>query len=166
MESGHQQCQCALMRNLALALLLPLSATTQGSPQRLDPVRTFVRQMLRTSTYKRADVDLNADGRKESFVYVTDPSFCGSGGCLLLVLSHRRSGYIVVMRTTLTKLPITVLRTVAHGWRDVAVTVQGDGIIRPYMARMRFNGHRYPSNPTMPPAVPLRRISGEVLIGS
>ena len=164
MRGKRQRCQCALMRKLAFALLLPLAAKTQASPPHLDPVRTFVRQMLRTSIYKRADADLNADGRKESFVYVADPKFCGSGGCLLFVLSPRGSSYSVVMRTPVTKLPITVLRTAAHGWRDVGVTVQGGGIIRPYMARLRFNGHRHPSNPTMPPAVPLRRTSGELLI--
>ena len=166
-ESRHQRWQCALMRKLALPLLLTVvvTATTQASPRDSDPVRTFVRQMLQTSAYKGADADLNGVGLKESFIYVTDPDYCGSGGCSLVVLSPRGNSYAVVMRTTVTNLPITVLRTAAYGWLDVGVTVEGAGIIRPYVARLRFNGHRYPSNPTIPPAIPLPRTSGSVLIG-
>jgi hypothetical protein len=153
------------MKTLTLALLLPVAATIHASAPRSDGVRSFVRQALQTSSYRRADADLNGDGRKESLVYLTDPRLCGSGGCLLLVLSPKGSSYRIVMRTTVTNPPILVLRTAAHGWRDVGVTVRGGGIIRPYMARLRFNGLRYPSNPTMPPALPLHRPSGEVLIG-
>ena len=154
------------MRTLGLVLILPLTATTQASASHLDPVRTFVRKMLQTSIYKRADADLNGDGRKEIFVYVTDPNFCGSGGCLLIILSPRGNSYNVVMQAPVVKLPIMVLRTAAYGWRDVGFTVRGGGIIRPYMARLRFNGRHYPSNPTMPPAVPLHRTSGKMLISS
>jgi hypothetical protein len=151
------------MRTLALAVLLQFTAT-HGNAQRLDTVRTFVREMLHTSGYERVDADLNGDGRKESFVYVTDPSFCGSGGCLLLVLSPRGNNYSVVMRATVVKRPIMIFRTATHGWRDVGVTVQGGGNIRTYVSRLRFDGHRYPSNPTIPPAVPLDWPSGKVLL--
>jgi hypothetical protein len=130
-----------------------------------DPVRTFVQRRLGTSTYKRADADLNRDGNKESFIYITDPSYCGSGGCTLAILSLSKRGYRVVMRSTVTRLPIRLLSTSSHGWRDVGVTVQGGGITRPYEARLQFNGRRYPSNPTVPPAVRLRRLMGRVLIG-
>ena len=153
------------MRPLTFALLLPLATATQASAPQADPIKTLVRQMLQTSSYKRADAELNGDGRQESFVYVTDPKLCASGGCLLLILSPHGSRYRVVMRTSVTRLPITVLPTATLGWRDVGVSVQGGGIIRPYMARLRFNGRRYPSNPTMPPAAPLHRTSGRVLIG-
>lgn len=153
------------MRMSALILLLPMAASSQASATHPDGVRLFVRKMLQTTHYERADADLNSDGRKESFVYVTDPGNCGSGGCVLVVLTPRGGSYRVVMRTTITRPPITILSTSAHGWRDVGVTVQGGGIVRPYMARLRFNGHRYPSNPTIPPAVPLGRTSGRVVIG-
>jgi hypothetical protein len=148
-----------------LALLLTFAAATPAGAPRVDGVQTSARDMVQPSLHRRADADLNGDGRNEIFLYVDDPGLCGSGGCSLIVLSPRGSSYRKVMRTTITKLPITILRTTTHGWRDVGVTVQGGGIMRPYMARLRFNGTRYPSNPTVPPALPLRRPAGRVLIG-
>jgi hypothetical protein len=130
-----------------------------------DLVDVFVQQKLQISDYKRADMDLNGDGRPETFVYVTDRNYCGSGGCKLVVLSPRKGNYHVVLRSTVTQLPISVLPTSSRGWRDVGVTVAGGGITRPYMARLRFNGSRYPGNPTVAPAVPLSRPAGKVLIG-
>lgn len=129
-----------------------------------DPIDAFVQQKLQTSDYTRADADLNGDGRPETFVYVTDQSYCGSGGCTLVVLSPRSGTYRVVLRSTVTQLPISVLPTSTRGWRDVGVTVAGGGITRPHMARLRFNGSHYPGNPTVAPAVPLSRPTGKVLI--
>jgi hypothetical protein len=129
-----------------------------------EKVAAFVRRMLDVSSYKRADADLNGDGRSEVLVYVTDRSYCGSGGCTLLILSPQQRSYRVVLRSTVTQLPIWSLATSTHGWRDIGVTVAGGGIDPPYVARLRFNGRRYPSNPTIPPAVPLKRPSGKVLI--
>jgi hypothetical protein len=154
------------MRTLILPLLLTVASTAHASAPREDGVRFFVRQTLQTSSYERADADLNGDGRKESFVFLTDPSFCGSGGCVFLILSPRGSSYRMVLRATVTNPPISILRTAAHGWRDIGVTVHGGGIMHPYMARLRCDGHRYPSNPTVSPALPPRRSSGKVLIGS
>ena len=152
------------MRALVVALTISVAfAAPAGSSP--DAVTAFVQQTLHGSSYKRADADLNGDGRKEAFVYVTDQRYCGSGGCKLVILSPKGTGYRVVMRTTVTQLPIRLLPTSTHGWRDVGVTVHGGGITRPYTARLRFNGRRYPSNPTVAPAVPLSRPSGKVLIG-
>lgn len=153
------------MRLPLVLLMISTASTAYAGGKPTDHVADFVKQRLHVTEYKRADADLNADGRSEAVVYVTDRTFCGSGGCLLLVLSAHGTTYRVVMRATVTKLPITILPTRTHGWRDLGVTVQGGGVIRPYMARLRFNGHRYPSNPTVPPAVPLRRPEGRVLIG-
>jgi hypothetical protein len=124
----------------------------------------FISQRLHVTSYKSATADLNGDGRLEVFIYATDADSCGSGGCTLFVLSPRGGGYRVVMRSTIVQLPIRVLATKSYGWRDVGVTVAGGGILRAYMAKMRFNGRRYPSNPSVPPAVPARP-SGRVLLG-
>jgi len=152
---------------MIVALLLSISgaAAPSGVTGRAsDPVAAFVERTLHFAKYKRAEADLNSDGRLETFVYVTDRNYCGSGGCKLVILSPQGRSFRVVMRTTVTKLPIRLLPTSTRGWRDVGVTVQGGGIIRPYVARLRFNGRGYPSNPTVPPAVPLKRPSGRVLI--
>jgi len=129
-----------------------------------DEVAAFVRRILNVSSYKRADADLNGDGRSETFIYVTDQSYCGTGGCTLLVLSPQKRSYRVVLRSTVTQLPIRLLPTSTHGWHDIGVKVAGGGIDPPYVARLRFDGRRYPSNPTIPPAVPLKQPSGKVLI--
>ena len=149
-----------------LALTAALVVSTAHARAEADPIRAFVHRTLGTSTYKRIDTDLNGDGRKESFIYITDPNYCGSGGCTLVILSPVKSGYRVVMHSTVTQLPIRLLTTSSHGWRDIGVTVQGGGITHPYEARLRFDGRRYPSNPTVPPAIPLRRLSGKKLIAS
>ena len=163
-ERGRWRWQGSLMSPLTLIMLLTVAATAHASGPREDGVKRFVRETLQTSSYRRADADLNGDGRKESFVLLTGPSYCGSAGCLLLVLSPRGSSYRLVMRATVINTPITVLRGAAHGWRDVGVTVRGGGIVHPYMALLRYDGRRYVSNPTNPPAVRLRRPAGKVLI--
>ena len=152
------------MRAIALASLILVATTAHAAAARSDAVSAYVRQTLQVSSYKRADADLNGDGVKEAFVYVTDQDYCGSGGCTLFVLSPHGSSYRVVLRSTITQLPITLLRTSAHGWRDIGVTVAGGGINSGYVARLRFDGHRYPSDPSVPPAVPIKRPSGRVLI--
>lgn len=129
-----------------------------------NAISAFVQQRLHVSSYERADVDLNGDGRPEVFVYVTDQDYCGSGGCVLLVLSPQKDGFRVVLHSTVTQRPIRLLPTSTRGWRDVGVTVAGGGIAQPHTARLRFDGRRYPSNPTVPPAVPLKRAEGKVLI--
>ena len=125
----------------------------------------FVRNHLHLDTYKSATADLNGDGRREVFIYATDRRFCGSGGCNLYVIAPGSHGFRVLMRSTITNLPIQLLATSSHGWRDIGVTVSGGGIRRPYMARIRFNGRRYPGNPTVAPAVPVSKPSDRILIG-
>jgi len=152
------------MRAVALLSVLSAGALAHAAPKPSDPVRTFVRQTFRVATYRRVDADLNGDGRPEAFVYITDPDYCGTGGCSLVILSPERDKYRVVLHSTVTRLPIYLLSTSTRGWRDVAVTVSGGGI-RPFTARLRFNGRRYPSNPTVPPAMPVKQPSAGVLIG-
>jgi len=118
-----------------------------------------------SSAFKLANVDLRGDGRREAIVYVTDPGYCGSGGCTLFVLAPRAGTYRIMMRATIVQLPIRLLPSSSHGWRDIGVTVSGGGITHPYEAALRFNGRRYPNNPTVPPANPRRRAAGELLIG-
>lgn len=150
------------MPAVGLALASFLSAA-HASAAKVDPVDAFIRRSLKVSHYKRADADLNGDGRLEVFVYETES--CGSGGCDLIVLSPRGKGYRRVMDASVSQLPINLLQTSTRGWRDIGVTVGGGGITRPYMARLRFDGRRYTGNPTVPPAIPLKRPKGKLLIG-
>jgi hypothetical protein len=141
--------------------LASAAAGAKGAPRDVD---AFIRNVLHVAASRRAAADLNGDGRPEIFVYAT--SDCGSGGCDLTILSPRARGYRVVMRSSVTQLPVRLLATSSHGWRDVGVTIGGGGIRQAYMARLRFDGRRYPENPTVPPAQPMKHPSGRVLIAA
>lgn len=137
------------------------------------PIEKFLRKYLRdpqfgndkTTQYSVAVVKLDDNPKDEIVVYVSSANWCGSGGCLLLVLQPKGSSYEVIGRTTIVRLPIRVLHTSTNGWRDIGVWVQGGGIQPGYEAALPFNGKKYPSNPSVPPARRLtKEIAGEVLI--
>ena len=151
------------MRMLPIALIASLASFGPAKNSIADSVAAFVRERLHVSSYQRADADLNDDGDAEAFVFVTDPNFCGSGGCVLIVLSPHKDSFRVVLRSTVTRPPITLLRTSTRGWRDVGVTVAGGGIAQPYTACLQFDGRRYPSNPTVPQATTPKQPAGTVL---
>jgi hypothetical protein len=69
----------------------------------------------------------------------------------------------MMARTTITRPPIRVLRTTTQGWRDIAVRVEGGGILPGYEAVLRFNGAGYPSNPSLAPRAQ-ERPAGAVVI--
>jgi hypothetical protein len=118
-----------------------------------------------TTRYVAAFVDLRDDGTQEVVVYITGREWCGSGGCVMIVLAPMGSSYKVIAETTITKLPIRVLSTKSHGWHDIAVRVQGGGILHPYEAKLSFDGRKYPGNPSVPPAKRLtQRVTGPEVI--
>lgn len=82
------------------------------------------------------------------------------------MLSLTPSGYRRVTNISITQAPIRVLPTVTHGWHDLGVLVVGGGIIPGYEARLRFDGHSYPSNPSIPPAIRLKTVIGKQVIGT
>lgn len=82
--------------------------------------------------YSAAFVDLKDDGEREAIVYLADRDWCGSGGCTTLVLVPTGSGYKLINKITVTRLPIQMLNTKTHGWHDLSVAVGGGG---DYVAR-------------------------------
>ena len=44
-----------------------------------------------------------------------------------------------------------ILPSITKGWHDIAIPVQGGGIIGERVAILRFNGRAYPSNPSIVP---------------
>jgi hypothetical protein len=107
--------------------------------------------------YAASDVELCGAPATHTLVYVTGPSWCGTGGCTLLVVTRERDSFRVVARVTLVRPPIRALASTSNGCRDLGVWVQGGGIQPGYEAALRFDGARYPGNPTVAPA---RRLAG------
>jgi hypothetical protein len=115
--------------------------------------------------YFPAFVDLKDDGTREVIVYLTGDDWCGSGGCTTLILAPKDSSYRVVTKITITRPPVRVLATKSRGWHDIAVRVQGGGIVQAYEAKLSFNGRFYPTNSSMPPARRLaENVAGEVVV--
>jgi hypothetical protein len=137
-----------------------------GSPVPQSLVRSLAQSGFgKPSEYVAYMYDLNSDGGLEAVVYLKGTGWCGSGGCGLLVLQQRSNKWAVVGDAGIVKLPIRVLPQQSHGWHSLGVEVQGGGIIEGYEAALDFNGIRYPSNPSMPPAHPLhgRRLGSIIM---
>jgi hypothetical protein len=117
--------------------------------------------------YHWAFFDLNGDGKDEAVVYLVGPTWCGTGGCHTLVLRQQGASFQVVTKTSVTRLPIRVLETKSHGWRDLSVGVSGVGIPPGYGAALSFDGKSYPTNPSVAPARRLEsNAKGKILIDS
>lgn len=117
--------------------------------------------------YRSAYIDLDGQGAKDVIVYLTGRSWCGSGGCITLILAPQGTSYKVVTRLTITWPPIRVLDKTSHGWHDITVWVRGGGILPGYEALLRYNGKTYPSNPSVPPAQRLTKpLPGKIVISS
>ena len=130
-------------------------------------LQAHINQVLQSPTdipFLSAETDLNGDGQDEVVVHVTSRDYCGSGGCVTLVLQGTGQGYRTVMRASVTRPPIRVLETRHQGWKDIGVTVAGGCAGPAYEAALAFDGRRYPSNPTTPPARPVKDAAGVTLI--
>lgn len=159
---------------IALATFLSTAANAADPPG----VAKFV-QNHKLVRYTTAFSDLDGDGHSEALIYALamaddsrtpetfkEANLCGSGGCVLYVLSLAPSNYRVITKITIVKLPVRILSSISHGWHDLGVQVSGGGITPSYEARLRFDGHSYPSNPSISPAIPLKNVSGNVLINA
>ena len=82
----------------------------------------------------------------------------------MLILEPTGSSFKVLGRVTVVQLPITLLRTMSHAHPDIGVFVQGGGILSGYDAVFTFNGERYASNPSLPPARKAASIQSKVII--
>jgi len=84
----------------------------------------------------------------------------------MLILKPANSSFKVLGRVTIVQLPIRVLNSMHNGYPDIGVFVQGGGILPGYEAVLAFNGKRYSSNPSAPPARKATVTQGKVIIGT
>jgi len=98
--------------------------------------------------YKYAFGDLNEDGIDDAVVLITGNGYCGSGGCALVIFKGIAGSYKLISYSTISNEPILLLNEKRKGWHTLSVRVAGGGI-EPGQVLMRFNGTKYPLNPTM-----------------
>src|SRR5579864_4114084 len=97
-------------------LALPASSNAQPQPTTLssapeDSLKRFLQDYLRennadsdkTTRYLHTFVDLNGDGRKEAIVYLVGRGWCGSGGCVTLILARKGESFRVITWMTITR---------------------------------------------------------------
>ncbi len=149
----------------AVALGLWASVAAAQTPPPEDPALTsYLREKAQSAAgATRYTAAITPDGAT-TLVYLTGPNWCGSGGCQLLVLSREGDAYVSIGEISVARAPIRLLEQQTHGRRDLGVYVAGGGITEGYEAAVPFNGRRYASNPTVPPAVRIEDVPGETLI--
>jgi putative lipoprotein len=120
--------------------LLAYLTKTGDDPKTIDP-------------HQIALVDLNGDGQKDALILLQSPYWCGSGGCTMLVFKGTKSGYKFVSRSTLIRGPVLVSTSKTRGWRELVVEVSGGGAPSKRVA-LKFDGRKYPLNPSTKRALP------------
>jgi hypothetical protein len=96
--------------------------------------------------YAASFVDLNGDGHNEALVYLMGRNICGSSGCELYIYTPAGDSWREVSEVGLTQLPVQLLPTSHHGWKDLVVFVSGGGVLPGYYVRLQFNGRSYPDS--------------------
>jgi hypothetical protein len=173
-KDSINRCCVALLLSVACALILLAQAPSMTADDSAK-LKNFLRYYLADShipddtmtRYVAAFADLKDEGTRQVIVYFTDQRSCGSGGCTTLILAPENSSYRVVTAITIGWPPIRVLSTKSNGWHNLGLWVRGGGIRPGYEAELRFDGHTYPTNPSILPARRLsEKVEGEVVIPS
>ena len=137
-----------LFSALIAATTLTRFALAGEPPGLSDAVKKYSRESKPHFEY--ALIDLNDDGFPDAIVRLTARDWCGSGGCTMLILRGRAQGFTLVANATIAQKPIKVSPEVLHGWHTLLVSVSGGGV-QPGFVLMRFNGRKYPRNPSVQP---------------
>jgi hypothetical protein len=108
--------------------------------------------------FSAASISLDEKTQME-LVYLSGPDWCGTGGCTAILLSRGQSSFKVIQKFTLVRLPVRVLCNRTKGWRDLGMWVRGGGGSS-HPVVLRFNGSRYPSNPSAEPVAESATLAG------
>ncbi len=154
-----------------LAATLPrLSQAEESARQNIDGnsavrfLRTYVEQSRFGADRSTHVAVANVVGTKFAVAYLQGNTWCGSGGCTLLVLKSMGLSYEVIGKVTTAGAPIVFLGAKNGGFPEIGVWVQGGGIQKGYEAALAAKGGKYPASPSMSGRrVPAGR--GAVLIG-
>lgn len=146
------------MLALALALLLaPTDTTAAQEPPAaallLNAVQAYVEPLDEADENVRIRIewaDLTGDGVDDALVYLDAPSWCGSGGCTVLVFEAitgeeavaELGAFRPAAEISLMNGPVVVSDTRHEGWAELVVT-QEDGA----RVALQFDGETYPASP-------------------
>ena len=154
------------IRYFLVILFLPLVAAplrAQDAPPSLAAaVRSYVEKKgdHELPPFRHALTDLDGDGQADAIVLLLGGNWCGSGGCSMLVFRAAKEGFTFLSASTITKEPIRVSPEKSAGWRTLIVFSTGKGDVL-----MRFNGTRYPLNPSIQPkATPTQVNAAQVVM--
>lgn len=96
--------------------------------------------------YYYNNVDLNGDDKKEIFVYLIGEYVSGTGGSTALIIESEN--YNVISDFTLVNNPIIISDEKTNMWNDIVMRVSGGGA-EPSYVQIKFDGEKYPSNPSI-----------------
>ncbi len=88
------------------------------------------------------EYDINDDGKKEIFVGLNGPYFCGTGGCTQFILNEDGTK---LANFTVSDYPVVIDNTKTNGYKDLFIMSGGKYRI------VKFDGKTYPSNPSTLP---------------
>lgn len=115
------------------------------------------------SRYYYNKVDLNGDDKPETFVYLVGLYFSGSGGSSAVIFESNENEYNLISKFTVVNNPIVISENKTNGWNDIIMDVSGGGA-ESFYAQMKFDGNKYPSNPSVQPAFEDTEINGTAII--
>jgi hypothetical protein len=103
---------------------------------------------------------------EEEIVYISGPqgTWCGTGGCNMLILEPFESSFKVLGDVSIVQLPIRLLPSRKYRHPDIGVQVEWAAPPMDYEAVLSFNGTNYPVSTVLPPARKVKGIEGKRII--
>jgi hypothetical protein len=145
-----------MKRRMQPALLIILPALSLAAPPPgLDEALAKWAAPRPVARYQLALVDLNGDAQAEAVVHVTDPGFCGNGGCPLVAFHKAADGYQVVASSGLVRKPVYTLEEKRDGWNTLAAVVGFGDRQRVVPIRYQLQEQGYRRAPYLNPEIEL-----------
>jgi hypothetical protein len=126
-----------------------LKSPDSGHSAAFEFVRTYV-ERSKIGPDKSTRVAIARVPRTRFYVaYLQASTWCGSGGCTLLILKSAGASYEVAGKVTTVWEPIVYLGAKGGGAPAIGVWVHGGGILKAYEAALIPREGRYPASPSV-----------------
>lgn len=144
-----------LVAIVVLSFPWPGAAAQVAPPSLVAAVRAYAKVPADSAPppFRFALTDLNGDAQPDAIV-LFGGDWCGMGGCTMAVFRGTGRGFKLLSSSTITNEPIRVSPERRYGWKTLIVNAKRVG-----NALMRFNGARYPLNPSMQPKAPMNQVA-------